>query len=100
MSESIEKKIDLLVEGGYFSREDLKKEAFKTLLRERSDLRIALAVEEYKRDEITLNRAAEIAGITTEEMKKKLVDRGISLKRGFTKEEQREKKAEELMESE
>ncbi|MFW6048463.1 MAG: UPF0175 family protein [Candidatus Natronoplasma sp.] len=72
MSRSIEKKIDLLVEEGYFSEEEIKKEAFKTLLRERSDLRSALAVEEYKRGEITLNRAAEIAGITTEEMKKKV----------------------------
>ena len=40
MSRSIEKKIDLLVEEGYFSEEGIKKEAFKTLLRERSDPRI------------------------------------------------------------
>jgi len=100
MSKSIEKKIDLLVEGGYFSKEEIEREAFKALLRERSDLRIALAIEEYKRGEITLNRAAEIAGITTEEMKKKLMDRGISLKRGFTKTEEKEKKVKELMETE
>jgi len=99
MSRSIEKKIDLLVEEGYFSEEGIKKEAFKTLLRERSDLRIALAVEEYKRGEITLNRAAEIAGITTEEMKKKLVDRGISIKRGILTEKEREEKIDGLMES-
>ncbi len=86
MGRSIEKKIDLLVEEGYFSKEGIKKEAFKALLRERSDLRIALAVEEYKRGEVTLNRAAEIAGITTEEMKKKLLDRGIPLKRGVLSE--------------
>ena len=99
MSRSIEKKIDLLVEEGYFSEEGIKKEAFKTLLRERSDLRIALAVEEYKRGEITLNRAAEIAGITTEEMKKKLAERGIPLKRGVLSEEEREKKINDLVES-
>lgn len=99
MSDSIEKKINLLVEEGYFTKEDIKKEAFKTLLRERSDLRIALAAEEYKRGEITLNRAAEIAGITSEEMKKKLIDRGISLKRGFISEDERDKKADDLVES-
>ncbi len=99
MSRSIEKKIDLLVEEGYFSKEGIKEEAFKTLLRERSDLRIALAVEEYKRGEITLNRAAEIAGITTEEMKKKLSDRGIPIKRGVLSEEEREKKINDLMEN-
>ncbi len=92
MGKSIEKKIDLLVEEGYFSEEGIKKEAFKTLLRERSDLRLALAVEEYKRGEITLNRAAEIAGVTTEEMKKKLTERGIPIKRGVLSEGEREQK--------
>ena len=100
MSRSIEEKVDLLVEEGYFSEEGIKREAFKTLLRERSDLRIALAVEEYKRGEITLNRAAEIAGITTEEIKKKLDDRGIPIKRGVLSEKDREAKINDLMENE
>ncbi len=99
MSKNIEEKIDLLIEEGYFSKEDIKKEAFKALLRERKDLRIALAVEEYKKGEITLNRASEIAGVTTEEMKSKLIERGISLKRGFISEDKINDKAEELLET-
>lgn len=80
------------------SEEELEKEAYRALLRERPELRISLAVEEYRKGEVTLNRAAEIAGVTTEEMKEILNKRGVKIRRGFISEEERSEKAKELSE--
>lgn len=98
MPEAIDKRFKILAEEGYMSEEELEREAYRALLRERPELRISLAVEEYRKGKITLNRAAEIAGITTEEMKEVLKNRGIEIKRGFISEEERPEKAEELAE--
>lgn len=95
MPESLLDSINTLTKEGYYSEKELKKEAYRALLIHKPELRITLAVERYKMGKITLNRAAELAGITTEEMKEKLVERGIKLKRGFLK-EKREKKSKEL----
>lgn len=54
---------------------------------------ISLAVERYKREDITLGRAAEIAGVTSEEMKRVLADRGVEIRRGFLSPAEREAKA-------
>lgn len=96
MTVSIEEDIQLLTEEGYLSEEEAKREAFRALLRERPDLRTSLAVERYKRGGVTLNRGAEIAGVTTEEFKRILADRGVSIRRGGSSEEDRERRAREL----
>lgn len=96
MPETIDKKFRILAKEGYMSEKELEREAYRALLREKPELRISLAVEEYKEEDITLNRAAEIAGISMEEMKRVLNRRGIELKRGFTSEEERTEKAKEL----
>ncbi len=98
MEESLDEKFSILSKEGYMSEEELKKEAYRALLRERPELRITLAVEEYKKEEITLNRAAELAGVNTEKMKEVLKRRGVEIKRGFISEEERSDRAEELAE--
>lgn len=94
MPESLEDSINTLAEEGYYTKEELKKEAYRALLIHKPNLRMTLAVERYKKGKITLNKAAELAGITTEEMKEELVERGIKLRRGFIKEKRKEKSKE------
>ncbi|CAD6493267.1 MAG: hypothetical protein LAKADJCE_00482 [Candidatus Argoarchaeum ethanivorans] len=63
--------------GFYKTEEEFIKEAINTLLAARKDLRITIACELYKRDEISLGRACEIASLDIEEMKEVLYKRGI-----------------------
>lgn len=68
--------------GFYSSNSEFIRDAIRTLLASRKDLRTAIAVELYKTGKISLGRASEIVRVDYEEMKKILVDRGIELKRG------------------
>lgn len=90
--------VKILSEKGYYSEEDLEKEAYRALLKEKPELRVAIAIEKYKEGSMSLNRAAEIAGVTTEELKEKLVDRGVEIRRGFGKDGGKVEKARELAE--
>lgn len=92
----IEDEIDVLTEEGYMTEEELKREAYRALLTERKDLRISIAVERYKKEEITLNKAAETAGVTTEEFKNILSERGVTIRKGFIEPEKKEEKSKEL----
>lgn len=96
MASRVEDEMRILTEAGYLTEEELRREAYLALLRERRDLRISLAVEHYKRGDITLHRAAEIAGVTGEEMKRILADRGVEIRRGFLSPAERDAKAREL----
>ena len=74
----IENEIRALIKYGYYgSVDEAVKDAFRTLLNAKPDLRIAAAVELYKEGEVSLGKAAEIAGVTTIEFKDILADRGI-----------------------
>ncbi len=73
-----------LVEAGLFeSEEEAIKEALRLLLQDRPELRIALAVYRYRTDpELTLARAAAIAGVNMERMKEILAHHGVTLRLG------------------
>ena len=74
----IEMEIDALVECGYYSsRSDVAKDAFRTLFEKKANLRVAGAVQLYKKGDISLGRAAEIASVTIEEFKEILDERNI-----------------------
>jgi len=80
----VEEDMEFLQRSGRFgSDEEVLAEAFRALLRERPELRVDLAVEKYKTGDVSLNRAAEIAGTSAEEFKEILSDRGISRDLGF-----------------
>lgn len=68
--------------GYYDSTSEFLRDAMRTLLYARKDLRIALASVLYKEEKISLGKAVEIADVSYEEMKKILVEKGIKLKRG------------------
>ena len=69
--------------GGYESADTVLEDAIRTLLRRRPELRFELAVEKYRRGTVSLNRAAERAGVSTEECKTDLAERGIAREAGF-----------------
>ncbi len=70
--------------GYYDSTSEFLRDAMRTMLSARKDLRIAIASVLYKDGKISLGKAVEIADVNYEEMKKILVERGIPLKRGVS----------------
>ena len=76
----IEKEINILLEKGYYkNKEELMDDACRYLLRNRPHLRIEVAATLYERAEISLTKAAEIAGVCIEEFKEILKDKGLSM---------------------
>jgi len=78
LSADLERKVKALVSGGYYpSKLDVIKDAVKSLFRENVELNINAAIELYRKGEVSLSKAAEIAGVTTIEFKEILGKRGI-----------------------
>ncbi len=78
LSADIDKKIKALVNAGYYSNEiEVIKDAVLRLFRENAELKISAAMELYKKGEVSLSKAAEIAGMTTIEFKEILGKRGF-----------------------
>jgi len=61
----------------YEDEEAVIQDALRYLLRARADLRIQLAVHRYQTKEISLAKAASLAGVSWAQMKDILVERGI-----------------------
>jgi predicted HTH domain antitoxin len=81
LSVDVERKLKALVKAGYYSSElDVIKDAILSLFRENAQLKVGTAIELYKKGEVSLSKAAEVAGMTTIEFK------DILGKRGFTRE--------------
>jgi predicted HTH domain antitoxin len=81
LSVDIERKVRALVDAGYYSSEsEVIKNAIISLFRENTELNVTVAIELYKKGEVSLSKAAEIAGMSTIEFKE------ILGKRGFTRE--------------
>lgn len=85
----------LLESGEYSSKSDIVRDAFRTFLENKPDKRILIAVELYKKEKVSLTRAAEIAGMDLESFKEVLRDRGISLRTYSGTEEEMEEGLEE-----
>lgn len=76
----IETEIKALVKGGYFnSKDSFIEEAVKYMLSSRGDLKINAAVEMYSSKDVSLGRAAELAGLSLFEFKEILKARGIKI---------------------
>lgn len=92
MSSVIYNGADALVKRGvYTSKNELIEDALKTFFEFRKDMRIAAVVELYITEEMSISRAAELAGVSTEEIKDFLAKAGVRIRRGFS-----EDKGEEL----
>jgi len=89
--------IDLLRDAGAFtSREAVIEEAVRALLETRPDLWTELAITKYTTGEISLNRAAELAGVSPGEFKDLLRSRGVDRDAGFLSAEDRTEQLEQL----
>ncbi len=79
LPELVKKEIDALVKAGYYSsKSDVVKDALRTFLDTKKNLRLAAAVELYKREEISLGKAAEMADVGIIEFKERLAELGIA----------------------
>jgi len=75
--------------GAYAPEEDVLRDALDALLSERPELRLELAVAKYRDRDISLNRAAEIAGLSPEAFKQALAKRGDRRPGSFLSDEER-----------
>jgi predicted HTH domain antitoxin len=65
--------------GKYKSKEEAIGHALEVLLAANPPLRVKTAVELYRREKVTLTRAAEIAGLELETFKERLAERGVPI---------------------
>jgi len=69
---------DLVDAGIYESEEEAMSDALDLLLKENPEYRMKLALYRYQHEEISIGKAAEIAGVCWEDMKENLVENGIT----------------------
>jgi len=92
----MEDEIEALIEAGYYSsKSDVVKDAIRGMLEKNRNLRIAAAIEMYKRGRVSIGRAAEIADISVIEFKEVLKDRGV--KRVLEHDKKMMKEADKIM---
>ena len=73
-----------LVDADLYPDEDsVVRDALRSLLRTRPEMRLELAVRRYEAEEdLSLARAASIAGVSFDQMKDLLAERGVRLRLG------------------
>ena len=67
----------------YPSQEAVIEDALRSLLQEKPQLRIAVAVYRYQTEAISLAKAAHLAGVSFDRMKKILLSRGVQPRLGL-----------------
>lgn len=78
LPEIVKKEIDELVKSGYYSsKSDVVKDALRYMFSNKKNLRLAAAVGLYKKGEVTLGKAAEIADVSILEFKGRLKEYNI-----------------------
>ena len=66
----------------YASEAEVIHDALRHLLRARPDVKIRLAVHRYQSEDISLGRAAELAGVSWDQMREILLEKGIQPRLG------------------
>ena len=95
--EKMSEEIDAIINSGYYdNRSELIREAIRMFLAQKAEVRLVAAIELYRREKITLSRAAEIAGISFDDMKSILQDEGV-LSRGKSSKRRNTKGLDELI---
>ncbi len=89
--------IEALISAGYYdNKAEILREAFRMFLAKKAELRLAVAIELYKKKKATISRAAEVGGISYEEMKSILIDEKL-IRRGAANIEIMKKRARKLL---
>lgn len=74
---------DLVDANLYPDEESVVRDALRSLLRTRPEMRLELAVRRYEAEEsLSLAKAASIAGVSFDQMKEILAERGVPLRLG------------------
>ena len=68
---------DLVSAGLYKDEQAVVQDAIRALLSERPELRLELAIHRYRFKEISLAKAAALAGVSWERMREILLGRGV-----------------------
>lgn len=71
---------ELVALGLYGNEQDVIDDGIRHILRSHPEYKIVIAVKKYKQEEVSLGKAADIAGISLEEMKEIFRTRGVALK--------------------
>lgn len=71
---------ELIELGLYKDEQEVLEEGIRHILRLHPEYKIEIAVKRYKKEEDSLGKAADIAGMSIEEMKEILKARGVALK--------------------
>jgi len=88
---------DLVEVDLYPDEESVIRDALRSLLRTRPEMRLELAVRRYEAEEdLSLARAAEIAGVSYDQMKELLAERGVALRLGPRSVEEAQDEVDEL----
>jgi predicted HTH domain antitoxin len=66
----------------YKTEDEVIRDALRHLLRARPDMRIQLAAFRYRTEDLSLAKAAELAGVSWAQMKEILLEKGIPLRLG------------------
>jgi predicted HTH domain antitoxin len=80
----------------YDSEDEVIRDALRHLLRARPEARIQLAVYRYQNEELSLAKAADLAGVSWAQMREILLEKGISPKLGPETVEEAAKEAQAL----
>jgi Arc/MetJ-type ribon-helix-helix transcriptional regulator len=100
LPEKMSDELEALISAGYYdNKSEIMRDAFRQLLANRKELRLVIALELYNRGKATVSRAAEVAGVSFEDMKTVLSTDGI-IRRGMTDAGDIKKKAKKLQETE
>jgi predicted HTH domain antitoxin len=75
----------------YESEDEVIRDALRHLLRARPEARIQLAVHRYQTEELSLAKAADLAGVSWAQMRDILREKGVALKLGPETMEEAEK---------
>jgi len=79
----MDEEIDALVKRGYYdNKSEIFREAIRELFAQNQNLRISAVVELYEQGKISLGKAAEIAGLSIEEMKEIFASQKVTVERG------------------
>ena len=90
--------LEALISAGYYdNKSEIMRDAFRQLLASRKELRLVIALELYKRGKATISRAAEVAGVSFDDMKTILSTERI-IRRGMMDIDEIKTKAKKLRE--
>lgn len=79
---------DFVLAGLYEDENAVVQDAVRALLSERPQLRLEVAIHRYRAEEISLAKAAALAGVSWERMREILLSRGVQPRLGPETEEE------------